>query len=154
MQIVTSPPKKILYKFLFFTFLSAWQQLSFGQHSGGVSVSRIGLRSARKLNKVNFFKAYCIFFITLFTSASYSSRKKDLMKKCAHFLLYLFFSKDSKQQFFCLPNNSLCLTKKKLKTLLHKFDLSNFPKINQNKYSEIVVQFQFQCACIFEVAQV
>ena len=40
MQIVTSPPKKIL----FFTFLSAQhQQLSFGYHSGGSAVLSIGL---------------------------------------------------------------------------------------------------------------
>ena len=36
MQIVTSLPKNIMYKFLFFTwFCSARRQLSFGYHSGG-----------------------------------------------------------------------------------------------------------------------
>ena len=46
MQIVTSPPKKIIYKFLFFTFLSArQQQLSFGYHSGGSAAVSIGLSS-------------------------------------------------------------------------------------------------------------
>ena len=45
MKIVASPPKKIMYKFLFFAcFLSAQQyQLSFGQHSGGGVVSSTGL---------------------------------------------------------------------------------------------------------------
>ena len=46
MKIVASPPKKIMYKFLFFTwFWSAWQQLSFGWHFGGGVVSRIDLSS-------------------------------------------------------------------------------------------------------------
>ena len=44
MQIVTSPPKKIMFKFLFFTyFWSARQQLSFGYHSCSGDVSNIGL---------------------------------------------------------------------------------------------------------------
>ena len=42
MKILTSPPKKIMYKFLFFTcFWSAEQQLSFGKHSGGGVISSI-----------------------------------------------------------------------------------------------------------------
>ena len=46
MQIVASPPKKIMYKFLLFVyFLSARQQLSFGQHSGRGVVLSIGLSS-------------------------------------------------------------------------------------------------------------
>ena len=48
MQIVTSPSKEILYKFLFFTcFWSPRQQLSFGQHFGGGVVSSIGLSSGQ-----------------------------------------------------------------------------------------------------------
>ena len=43
MKIVISSPRKIMYKFLFAAcFWSAWQQLNFGQHSGGGCVSRIG----------------------------------------------------------------------------------------------------------------
>ena len=44
MQIVTSTPKEIIYKFLFFAcFWSTRQQLIFGWHSGGGVVSSIGL---------------------------------------------------------------------------------------------------------------
>ena len=44
MQIMTSPPKNIKYNFLFFAcFLSAQQQLSFRQHSGGEDLSSTGL---------------------------------------------------------------------------------------------------------------
>ena len=44
MQIVTSPPKKNIYKVSFFAcFWSARQQLSFGQHTGGGVVSSIDL---------------------------------------------------------------------------------------------------------------
>ena len=40
-KIVTSPPKKTMYKFLFFPlFWSTQQQLSFGWHFGGGVVSR------------------------------------------------------------------------------------------------------------------
>ena len=41
---MTSPPKNVMYKFLFFAwFLSAQHQLRFGKHSGGSVVSSTGL---------------------------------------------------------------------------------------------------------------
>ena len=40
-----------------------------------------------------------------------------------------------------------------MKTFQCKFYLSSLPKINRNKNYVIVVQFQFQCLCIFEVVQ-
>ena len=41
---MTSPPKKVMYKFLFFAyFLSAQHQLRFVKHSGGGVVSSTGL---------------------------------------------------------------------------------------------------------------
>ena len=43
MQIVTSPPKKIMYKFLLLTYF--WQQLNFAQHCGWGVISNIGLNS-------------------------------------------------------------------------------------------------------------
>ena len=43
---MTSPPKKVMYKFLFFAcFLSAQHQLRFGLHSGGGVVSSTSLTS-------------------------------------------------------------------------------------------------------------
>ena len=53
MQIVTSSPKKIMYKFLLFTcFWLARQQLNFGWRSGWGVISSIGLTSrAHSLNK-------------------------------------------------------------------------------------------------------
>ena len=41
---MTSPPKKVMYKFLFFAcFLSAQRQLRFGKHSGVGVVSSTAL---------------------------------------------------------------------------------------------------------------